>query len=459
MKVMVIKMKKLSIKLRVTLWFAALMVLLVIVVLAFLLLVGRRTIADHSQEKLITAVLSAEDDISYDEYEGYRVNKVNSFSDGVYLSIYSSAGKVLFGRIPRGFDTQIPFLESQIQEISTDMGSWYVCDSMYIGDGEDGVWVRGIMAVDDSGFVIDEFVKIALIALPLIVVLAIINGYALINRAFLPIRQITQAAERINDGNDLSKRINLAEGRDEIYTLGATFDSMFDRLQRSFEREKQFTSDASHELRTPTAVIIAQCEYALENMALDDNAKEAFTTILGQAQGMSALVSQLLMLSRADRGNVKLQREPVNLSELSGIILDQLNEKAGEYSISISMDIEPLLIIDGDETLLVRFLLNLIENGIKYGKRGGKLHMKLHGDDESIVGEIADDGIGIAAEHIEKIWERFYQVEPSKNSAGGVGLGLPMVRFIAEAHGGTVEVKSKLNEGTVFTFKLPRLKE
>lgn len=452
-------MKRLSIKFRVTLWFAALMVLLVIVALAFLLLAGKRAIADQSQEKLITAVLSAEDDIDYDADEGYKVRNVSSFSNGVYLSVYSNTGKVLYGKIPRRFDVETPFVESQIREIGTETGVWYVYDSMYIGEGEGGVWVRGIMAADDSGFVLDELVKLALIALPLIVVLAIINGYALINRAFLPVRQITQAAERINDGNDLSKRIDLAEGRDEIYTLGATFDSMFDRLQRSFEREKQFTSDASHELRTPTAVIIAQCEYALSNMDLDDEAREAFGTILGQAQGMSALVSQLLMLSRADRGNVQLQREHVNMSELSEIILDQLGEKAGERSISISMDIEPMLIIDGDETLLVRFLLNLIENGIKYGKHGGKLHMRLYGDGEYIMGEIADDGIGIAEEHIEKIWERFYQVEPSKNSAGGVGLGLPMVRFIAEAHGGSVAVKSKPHEGTVFTFTLPRLKE
>ena len=153
------------------------------------------------------------------------------------------------------------------------------------------------------------------------VLFAAVGGYFITRRAFQPVRRIIQTAREIGEGNDLSRRIALGQGRDEVYTLAAEFDSMFARLEKAFEREKQFTSDASHELRTPTTVIISQCEYALERAKTLDEAREALHAILNQAEKMAVMISQLLMLARADKAHGKMQFETVNLSDLAMMVV------------------------------------------------------------------------------------------------------------------------------------------
>ena len=238
-------------------------------------------------------------------------------------------------------------------------------------------------------------------------------------------RQITATAEQIGGGRDLTQRIALGEGRDEIYTLAAAFDRMFDRLQSAFDRERQFTSDASHELRTPTAVIISQCEYALENAQTLDEAQAALGSVLEQAKRMSSLISQLLTLSRADRGQAKLNLELINLSELSEMVTEQIREQAVPFDIAVTSEIQPDILIRGDETMLMRMLLNLMENGLKYGRPGGHLSLSLYRLGDNAVGEITDDGIGISQEHLGKIWERFYQADPSRSGEHAQDLAFP----------------------------------
>lgn len=267
-------------------------------------------------------------------------------------------------------------------------------------------------------------------------------------------RRITQTAREISEGDDLSRRIGLGEGRDEIYTLAAEFDKMFARLEEAFEREKQFTSDASHELRTPTAIIISQCEYTIEQAETLDEAKKALEAVLDQAERIARLLSQLLMLTRADKNHKKLNLETVDLSELTTMVAEQQQESADIRGISIQTNIQPGLIIQGDETMLMRMLINLMDNGIKYGREGGWLKVELRLEDGMIFGSVMDNGVGIAPEHLDKVWNRFWQGDPARGG-NGAGLGLSMVKWIVEAHGGSVNVRSTLGEGTEFTFVLP----
>ena len=450
-------MKKLSIKLRVTLWFTLLMLLLVGVVLLVLFYVGSRIVTDNSKDTLVKAVAESLEEIDFDDGRLEIDDDLDYFQEGAYLSVYDHAGNLLYGRLPSAFEGTVDFVDNQLATVQIGSTQWYVYDVQYAPEGYGStVWVRGIMSADGSGNTIQLMIRLAAVLLPFLVVLAAIGGYLLIHRAFRPVRQITRAAESIGESKDLTKRINLGQGKDEIYTLAETFDRMFDRLQSAFERERQFTSDASHELRTPVAVIIAQCEYALANAQTVEEEKEALETVLAQAQRMSALIAQLLTLSRADRGQSKLQMEPIDLSELVEIVADQVQEAAAKRQITVETEIEPHVLLHGDETMLMRMLLNLMENGVKYGREGGYLSVKLHRHGSDVVGEIADDGIGIAEQHLEKIWERFYQVNPARSSSEeGVGLGLPMVRYIAEAHGGHVTVSSVLGQGSRFVFTLP----
>jgi len=172
---------------------------------------------------------------------------------------------------------------------------------------------------------------------------------------------------------------------------------------------------------------------------------------------MSALISELLLLARVDNGSQKLNIEKINLSELLEIICEQQSEIAEEKNIEIITQIQPVVLIDGDETMLLRMIINLIENGICYGRENGHLTAYLAEEGNMICLKIMDDGIGIKQEHINRIWERFYQVDPARNAAkDNSGLGLSMVKWIVTAHKGTIDVESQFEIGTTFCIRLPK---
>ena len=449
-------MRKISIKLRITLWFTSFMIVLVGITLAVLIVSEERTAKANLKDRLAEVVEDLPINFKITE-EGILVaNQFQDFDDGIYLSVYNSQGDLISGQFPVGFDKNIAFTDHKTQIIKFNNEKWLVYDKKYKIDYLGFVWIRGMVSQQNINNSLDGMLKISFYILPFLVIAVALGGYYIISRAFRPINHIIKTVDKIGEGKDLSQRINLGKGKDEIYTLADTFDRMFDRIESFYENEKRFTSDASHELRTPTTVIISQCEYALENAKNLEEAKEALDKVLQQAKKMTALITQLLTLARADKGEQKLHTELINLSELTEMVIEQQSELAAEKAISIRNNIEPRLLIKGDETMLMRMIINLIENGINYGREDGTLTVELKRQKNSIVLNIADEGIGIAADHIDKIWERFYQVDSSRNSTGSnVGLGLSMVKWIAEAHGGSVSAKSELNKGSVFTVVLP----
>ena len=446
-------MKRLSIQWRVTLWFTLLMTLLAAVGLAFLFFVGGQSALAATQNRMAEMAETARSEIGLDSSGFVFDSDLEYFRDGVYLSVYDAAGLPLYGAVPRLFDNTVVFADSQLRELTDAGGRWYVYDISLAVD-ESQVWVRTVAAVDDVGSTITQLLRLALVVLPFFVVLAAVGGFWLTHRAFLPVRRITRTAREIRQGGDLSRRIDLGPGRDEIHTLASEFDSMFARLEASFAAEKQFASDASHELRTPTAVILTQCEDALESAASPEELRAALKAIQRQGEKMAGLLSQLLLLSRADSGRQTLRSEPVDLSGLAAAVADEQRERAADKGIAVTADIAPGLVVQGDETMLMRVLINMMENGIKYGRAGGHLALTLTAGGDTVTGKVADDGIGIAAEDLDKVWRRFWQADPA-HSGGGAGLGLSMVKWIVEAHGGRITVESVLGKGTAFTFTLP----
>lgn len=446
-------MKRLSIQWRVTLWFTLLMTLLAAVGLAFLFFVGGQSALAATQNRMAEMAETARSEIGLDSSGFVFDSDLEYFRDGVYLSVYDAAGLPLYGAVPRLFDNTVVFADGQLRELTDAGGRWYVYDISFAVD-ESQVWVRTVAAVDEVGSTITQLLRLALVVLPFFVVLAAVGGFWLTHRAFLPVRRITRTAREIRQGGDLSRRIDLGPGRDEIHTLASEFDSMFARLEASFAAEKQFASDASHELRTPTAVILTQCEDALESAASPEELRAALKAIQRQGEKMAGLLSQLLLLSRADSGRQTLRSEPVDLSGLAAAVADEQRERAADKGIAVTADIAPGLVVQGDETMLMRVLINLMENGIKYGRAGGHLALTLTAGGDTATGKVADDGIGIAAEDLDKVWRRFWQADPA-HSGGGAGLGLSMAKWIVEAHGGRITVESVLGKGTAFTFTLP----
>ncbi len=439
-------MSKLSIKARITVWYTVFLVIVVACVLLFLFSMGDYQTKENAKSELMEAVSEAMKDIDFDDGD-LETDDIDFLSHGMYLTVYDGLNTFLDGKMPKDFPANVAFSNQQMRTAGAMGNSWYVYDISKDIKGYGTVWVRGIAPLSPAESALGTMLRLALITLPFLVLLASVGGYQITRHAFLPVRKIVRTAARIGEGRDLSKRIGLPKEEDEIHDLAHTFDGMLDRLELSFEKEKQFTADASHELRTPTSVIIAQSEYAIEH---PDAAQEALQVILQQARKTSALISQLLMLARSDRQS--LQMETLNLSELMEMVVLQQREVAEEKGIRIDMDIEPGLSITGDETLLMRMMINLIDNAVKFGKQN--IQVSLHRKDGRLAGCVADDGDGIPEAEQKRIWDRFYQVNPSR-SGEGAGLGLSMVRWIVEAHHGQIDVASAPGKGSSFQFVFP----
>ena len=447
-------MKRLSIKARVTLWFTLFLTLLAGLALGTLLAVGGQLTEQGSQNTLKKAVSEGLEELDWEDGRPDIDDDLKSYQDGVWLAVYDQTGSLVYGGLPDDLGLDQPFEEGALRTCRQGQEVWYLYD--LVSRGQEGtLWLRGATAAQSANQTFLMLLQLALVALPFLVLAGALGGYAIANHAFGPVRRITRAAEQISDGQDLSRRIDLGPGRDEIYTLAATFDRMFARLEASFQAEKQFTSDASHELRTPVAVILAQCEEAQADPSQRDHALQV---IQSQARGMSALISQLLTLARADQGRLNLEKEPIDLGELTQMVAAQTEELAAAKGIRVECRADAGLWVQGDETMLVRMLLNLTENAVKYGREGGFVRITLSRQGDCLEGRVEDDGIGITPQQQERIWERFYQADPSRSpSQGGVGLGLPMVRTIVQAHGGRVWAESRPGGGSVFLFRLPAL--
>ncbi len=450
-------MKKLSIKMKVTLWYTGLIVVIMAVVLGVILSSSDKMLLLNVQKQVESTVKESVEELEYEHGRLEIGDDFEYYDDGVNLLIYASGGELLAGRIPAGFDQNTVFKADELQTIEKDQQEWLVFDYPYREGGEE-VWIRGVYPLNSLSSAMNAILVVTLVAFPFLIIIAAAGGYYITRRAFRPVQKMIDSASEISDGKDLSKRINLEGSHDEIHALADTFDRMFDRLQASFESEKQFTSDASHELRTPTAVIISQCEYALSQSDRPEEMKESLEVILKQSRKMSTLISQLLLLARADREKMEhFLFERINISELAEIVAEEMEWMAQESGIEIRTSLEDDLFIEADQTLIARVLMNLITNAIAYGKPGGHVEITLHRDGSQVVGKVSDDGIGISAEHIDKIWGRFYRVDPSRtaNASANTGLGLAMVKSIIDMHGGKIEVDSELNKGSTFTFRLP----
>ena len=322
-------------------------------------------------------------------------------------------------------------------------------------EGYGTVYFRGITSVTRAENSIAITIRLAVIILPLLVILTGIIGYRFTRRTLLPVQKITETVKKIRKDEDLSQRVGLGNGKDEIYQLSETFDQMLEELEETFKREQQFTSDVSHELRTPVTVILAQCEAMLQDPVFTSGQKEQVKVIEQKARSMARMISQLLLLSRADQGRQQVQKERLNLSELTQMIAEEQEILAREKEIQVLAEIQPDIYAQADESLYIRMLDNLISNAVNYGKKGGYVKVLLLEEENMVKGVVEDNGKGIPQESLPRIWERFYRVDTSRTDQEHSGLGLSMVKWIVQAHGGEITVESQEGQGSRFIFQIP----
>lgn len=450
-------MKTLSIKWRITLWYTVLMTGLVVTVLWLLITLSSNSMLSEARTRLQDTVTRSFYEIEYEDGQLKFDDDLQHMGEGITLSVYDAQGNLIYGRIPARFDGAPLLIMDEIQQVDSDGTVWYVFDTCQTIAGYGNLWIRGIASQTQADAGLHTVVRLALILLPFFVLLTALGGYSITRSTLRPLQAMTDTAQRISQGSDLTQRIRLGAGEDEVHRLAHTFDAMMDKLQSSFESEKQFTSDVSHELRTPVSVILSQCEYAASPDATEQDRRTALQVVAVQARKMSNLISQLLTLARTDSGRQQLHLETLNLSELAEIICEEQRDAAAARDIELIADIQPDLLLRADETMMMRLLINLISNAISYGREGGHIWVTLHASETEVTGSVRDDGIGIDAQHLPKIWNRFYQVDPSRTaSRNGAGLGLPMVRWIVEAHHGSITADSAPGKGSTFTFVFPK---
>lgn len=371
---------------------------------------------------------------------------------GTFSAVYDEKGHFLCGHMPSAKLDKLPYREHGLQHYS----SWVILDTSYNVAGFGEVYIRSVADSKIMAGFITQLKVLAALALASIAALTVIATTLILRRFFKPMDRMNETAQSIAAGTDLSQRIELGRAHDEFYRLGSSFNEMMDRLESSFEQERRFTNNASHELRTPISVILGESEMALEEGRSQEELEESLLKIHGQAAHMSALVSQLLMLARADRGAVSIADEEVDLSELMELVCETGEELAAVKDIRVGTRIEPGVVVRGDSSLLMRMVLNLVENAVRYGREGGHIRVSLAREDGRAVGRVEDDGIGISAEDLPHIWERFYQADNARGGEDrGSGLGLSMVQFVARVHHGEVACESELGSGSIFTFALP----
>lgn len=449
-----------SVKTRITIWYTGIMLILITAVLVSVGTLSYRMSIDNT-EKNVTARVSQ------------IANKLNSMDKDVFgtvdnneefknVSVYTENGKYISGQY--NYDiAKIKFKDGILRRENIDGKEYIIYDvqTKQFGrpdrsNGHGGFWIRGAESVNSVILLGQSAFSVILVIIPLILLLAALGGYYITKKAFLPINNIIKTANDICIQGDISQRIEINPQLkpDELYNLSVTLNQMLDKIEKLIKQEKQFTSDASHELRTPISVILAQGEYLLD-IAENKKEKELAENIVTKANQLKKLVSRLLLLARIDQNRQKFNKERVDLGVLIDIAANNMKEIAAKKDIIILTNASDSILIYADEALLLSVLTNLISNGIKYGKPHGNVIISAAKLANSAEITITDNGIGIAPEHIDKIWGRFYRVDNARsNENGSNGLGLSMVKSIVELHGGKIFVKSVPNEGTEFRIVL-----
>lgn len=457
---------KTTLKKKITVLFALIMLAVMLIAFFFVYFVSRSGLDRNISSLLVTTVeenlqeIDIEDEYDEDEKQLKAGDKYIEFDDDfsfnsneVSLALYSVKGKSakLFSGtdINRDFNISLSFKDGDVRTVSTDGVRYFVYDANVI----DGYWLRGVIPDASEQMMFSTAMRTFLIAFPIIFLFGVVVTYLMLSRSLAPVEDIAGMAREIGMSNDLKRRVDVKADSREIEELADAFNGMLQRLENSFDVQRQFISDASHELRTPMSVILAQCEYLLEDGADPEDYPDGLEVIRRQSTVMSGLISDILELSRIKNNSDRYKRERIDLSELLRDACQDYS-KIREKNISLEYEIEDGVFIEGDRGLISSMAGNLVMNAYRYGKENGYIHVGLAKSGDTALVYVKDDGIGIDKKHQKKIFDRFYQVDRYANSRGS-GLGLSMVKDIVSWHSGSIEVVSEPGMGSVFTVKLP----
>lgn len=432
------------ITIKVTVWYTTFLFILITVLVITSFLITDSFAVSLSEIELKKAVNDVV--VGKEPYE--------MFVEDVLLLLYDNEGNLKEGKVPIAFTINETFSEGVVREYINKEDQFIYFDSQITAGNYQNDWIRGVASINGLKRKLSKISFALLFISPLILLIITLGGYAIIKIAFRPVKKISQTAIEIGNNYDLTRRITLDEGDDEIHQMAQAFNEMLDALEEASEHEKQFTSDVSHELRTPISVILTESQYGEKHIESLEEAQKSFQVISRQSKRMSKLVNQLLEISRMDSTS-EIAKTEFNLSEMLQAMILDYRSLADTNALSLIDSIESNIYILGNKMMVQRVFDNLFTNALKF--TSSKIIISLKKGQQTCYLSVKDDGPGIAEEHQNQIWERFFQMEYSRNKATnhGFGLGLAMVKRIMQLHDGEANVVSTPGIGSNFmvTFK------
>jgi heavy metal sensor kinase len=336
------------------------------------------------------------------------------------------------------------------------LGRWRVASRLLPGtDGPVVAQVAAPLAPIDHELA--ELLAVLLLAGPLALAGALGGGYLLARKALAPVDRMAAAADQIT-ATRLDRRLVVPNPDDELGRLARTLNGMIARLERSFEEVRRFTADAAHELRTPLAVPRSAAEYSLRAPRDLEQYRRVQEDQLEEIDRLTCLVEGLLFLSRGDAGHGASAFQTVHLDQVIRDVADSLQSIAGKKGLMLAAGDLTACDVRGDESQLRRLLFNVLDNAIKYTPPGGAVTIRSESRDGEVHVVVADTGVGIPAEHLPRVFDRFYRIDPARgDESEGSGLGLAIALAIVERHGGTIEIESSPGRGTCVSLRLPAI--
>jgi heavy metal sensor kinase len=458
--------KKYPLKINLTIWYMVILFLVLIFFSSILYFYLESQLSEEVKSILEIEMQQLKSEINETGLNSdYLLNSVDR--ENLTTFVYNSQGKLMNKNLESEFIqdiiTEVNKKNNFFKIIEYNNQKWAVLSSTVNSapdqDFTQTYHINLVYSFAREQKMLDNLILILLIMIPLTLILASGGGYFLASRALKAIDLISVTAAKISQSN-LSQRIKINKGReDEIGRLVKTLNSLLDRLENSFYRQKQFNADVSHELKTPISVIKAQIEEAIDSeKKLTSDQKNILLTIKKQIEQMNQLVSQMLLLAKVDGKNIKPDKEEFDLNVVVDAVIEEMNNLASEKNISIKKEIREgqEFRMKADLSLITQLLLNLIDNALKYSKDSGKIKIILTKLDGFYRLNIIDNGIGIAEEDLDDIFKRFYRVDKSRSREyGGTGLGLSICSWIVKIHGGEINIKSSLKKGSNFEILLP----
>ncbi|MDD5434035.1 MAG: ATP-binding protein [Nitrospira sp.] len=309
-------------------------------------------------------------------------------------------------------------------------------------------------ALDDTSEILENFRNIIIFTLPVVSIIAGFGGLLITSKTLRPLKTFSSKIGQITEEN-LSDRVDENGLDNELQPLAVSFNKMLGRIEEAFARQRQFLSDASHELRTPTSIIKSYCDVTLGKERTAADYRNALSKVGDSVNRMCDLINRILVISRLDTTTMQIRPARVNLNLILKDVIKLLDATAANKETTINFT-EKSVIVNCDREAITEVLTNLTENAIKYNKQGGSINIDISEDNNWVITTVEDTGIGIPSEEIPKIFDRFYRVDTSRGQTTGSGLGLAIVKGIIEAHGGKIEVESAVGKGSTFRVYLPK---